>query len=141
MGMSGDGDVKLARLQATLRRAGDRGPPAAAERCAREVTPLLNGEYRRAEDPEGERWAPLKRSPERPLRGILAGLRVAQERNAVRVEVPHHAARFHQRGTRRMLARRILPGVAALPARWRDRLLPAARGAVLALLRQEKGTG
>jgi hypothetical protein len=115
-------------------------PARTAALAAPELTKRLQTEFRAGTDPYGQRWAPLRpstiakgrRPPPlsdtytlrngtnvRPRRSGRAGL-------ALTVGAPY--GRFHQSGTRHMVARRIAPQK-GLPAAWRAILVNASKRA------------
>lgn len=126
MALSGDfaGLGQLARNVERLARVPSRAAALAAPGIAREIA----GEFAAGRDPYGRAWAPLRPSTQargrrpppltdtgkmragvdvRPLPGAGIAITFADE-------IP---AYFHNRGTRKMVRREILP-VSAFPARW-----------------------
>ena len=124
---------KLERLQAVLAKL-DQLPRRVAEIAAPAITAELQKEFSRGQDPHGRKWkrlatgkashleesGRLRRSTRAaPLPGRRAGVRILfGSRSKI--------AAFHQVGTARMPARRILPDK-GMPASWAMALKRAHR--------------
>lgn len=119
-GISGDFG-KLDALIGRLRRTAREVHQAAAEAAAPVVERQIAQAFSSATSPDGEPWAALRDgSGRKPLQGLAGDYVVYAFRGQVRVIFGKRYARFHQSGTRKMVARRFLPkGAARLPEGWR----------------------
>jgi hypothetical protein len=135
-GLSGD-FRKLALLKANLANLA-RVPSQAAREASTEINQLIQQEFDDGRDPYGKAWAPLRpatlatgRTPPpltksgkmrsgtlaKPLQGIGIGLSLP---------FPGY---FHQRGTRRMRARPVLP-YGGMPRAWSNAIRNATARAL-----------
>ena len=158
MPIRGDFD-KLQALQRGLAIAGERGARACAEKAADEALKLARGQVRRAEDPDGNAWAPLvqrvtnreairqqrqvdrgitPRAGRKPLATVGSDATAAVDGSTAHVELPHKGARFANTGTRREAQRQIVP-IAGLPMpdRWRRRILSRTTFIIWRLIKQQ----
>lgn len=139
MPLTGDFDP-LRQLQADMERVSREGADYAAARCAKEVEKMTRGQFRRAQSPDGEPWAPRKADGKKALRTGAEALVVSLEGRRITASFPSkpHLI-FHERGTRRMVARVIvpLPGQ-PLPERWQRRINGAGRWAVYHILKKQR---
>lgn len=97
--------------------------------AANEARSLVATEFRSATDPTGKPWAPLKRRRRgqqrrgKPLNGITGRFArsfvVLPSVHGFTVSTPREHARFHQSGTRKMVARQIVPSGGQLTDKWR----------------------
>ena len=110
----------LALVRANLARLA-RVPAQAAQSVARGLTAELQRQFAEGHDPYDRAWKPKKSGKGRTLvrSGSLAGSAVARPMAGAGVRIgpfPSYAS-FHQTGTKKMVARPILP-YGGLPARW-----------------------
>lgn len=102
-------------------------PAQASREVAKELTTLLQQEFKQGTDPYGKRWAPLKPStlksgrhpPPLTATGALRdGTKATPMVGAgVQIEVGEPYGVFHQYGTYKMAARPILPS-GVMPKAW-----------------------
>ena len=103
-------------------------PSRIAAKVSERLTDLLFEEFEEEHDPYGAAWAPLlpqtvkrKRGDDRILRrtDALSIETVAHPRGGAGIEISSlDYGRFHQTGTRHMVARPVLPGGDELPDSW-----------------------
>lgn len=139
MGLTGDFG-KLEELQEAMRRAGSEGAAYAARRAGKEVEKMARGQFRRAESPEGQPWAPRKADGAKPLASLVAALVVRVEGSRVTASFPSkpHAA-YHEHGTRTVPKREFLPPLdKPLPERWQRRINGAVRWAMYHVIKRQK---
>lgn len=80
-------------------------------------------EFREERDPYGKPWRPKKRPDGRGILRGKTGRLIKFRKGSVsqrgyRVDAGANYFSYHQRGTKRMVARRMLPTGTRLPARW-----------------------
>lgn len=99
------------------------------ENLGEEAIELVKEGFENERDPYGKPWAKLKRRTGRILQdtGRLKGSynRVYANRTGFKIATGVKYAQYHQRGTARMVARRMVPN-ATLPAEWRKRFVEVA---------------
>lgn len=114
----------LERWERSLGRIGD---PRTAFEIADEMADVALGlvaqNFANQADPFGNRWAPKKRPDGRPiLRGetnrLVQWRKAFVNQHGYRVTSAAPYARYHQTGTRRMVARRMVPTGNRLPSLW-----------------------
>lgn len=122
----------LGLLRANLNRLA-RVPAAVATEGSKEIAKRIEKEFATGRDPYGAAWKPLAVSTRRRGRRPPPLSDTREMRKGVRVKPMPHAgigitftnkpavAGLHQRGARRMPARKILPA-AGFPAAWRAAL-------------------
>lgn len=119
----------------------DQIPAQASREAAREIKKLIDREFREGVDPLGRRWAPLATGELSFLfdTGKLFGSVTVRPRAGagIQVTVDVQYASYHQTGTRRMPARKILPE-AKLPRSWELAIEKAVENSVR---RKFAGTG
>ena len=142
-------DRYLGKLGALLERLSDV-PARTAALAAPQFTALLQDGFRAGTDPYGRAWAQLRPATLRkgrrppPLSDTYAlrnGTKVRPrpgQRAGLTLVVGANYARFHQTGTRLMVARHILPQK-GMPASWRAVLQASARKAGQAALVGARG--
>lgn len=139
MPVTGDFE-KLAKLREALARAGRPGAMAAAERAAKEVDKMMRGQFRRAEEPQGNAWAPRKKDGKKAYRNFKDRIPVRIIGTVTKVEMPQPFS-FAQTGTRHMITRPFVPKeqrIEDLPERWRRRIYGSALWAVYRELKRQK---
>lgn len=99
---------------------------------------LVAEEFSRESDPYFRRWAPKKKPDGRPiLRGetnrLVTWRKAFVNQHGYRVESTAPYSRYHQSGTKRMVARKMVPD-RNLPPRWSSELRGAALARVHRLL-------
>lgn len=121
MSLTGD-FAKLQTMIAAFEEAGASDfTGALGKNLAAETISLVQREFRSQSDPYGAAWAPLKArsgmilSDTGHLRGSVT---VAGSSTEVRVVIGASYGAYHQRGTRRMPARPILPREGDIPSAW-----------------------
>lgn len=130
-GFTGD----FAKLDRWIKRLD--GAPKVLEIAARnmsdEALVLVADGFRRETDPYGDAWKKLKVRRGKILQdtGRLRASwhRVRVSRSGFRIAAGATYAKFHQDGTRRMVARMMVPRSGRLPKRWRDAMTEAAEEA------------
>lgn len=114
---------KLARWERNLGRIAD---PGVAFQIADAMTDVALGlvaeEFGHEQDPFGNRWAPKKKDDGRPiLRGetnrLVSWRKAFVNQHGYRIASKAPYAKYHQYGTRKMVARPMVPN-RRLPARW-----------------------
>lgn len=100
---------------------------------------LVAQEFGRESDPWGNRWAPKKKPDGRPiLRGetnrLVSWRKAFVNQHGYRIESRAPYSRYHQTGTRKMVARKMVPD-GRLPPRWASELRGAAIERVNRLLK------
>lgn len=120
-------EVSLGGFDALIKAAEGIDGPAQIRREAEAAAPAVEAQYQigfeREEDPMGNGWAPPARDYGHPLmrdtRRLQEGAEVTATNDGVRIVVDVPYAEYHQDGTDRMPARKIVPeGV--LSAEWAD---------------------
>jgi hypothetical protein len=101
---------------------------------------LIAEGFGREQDPFGNRWAPKKRPDGRAiLRGktnrLIQWRKAFVNQHGYRVTSTAPYARYHQSGTRRMVARRMAPTSNRLPAHWSSEFRGVFIGRMHALLK------
>lgn len=123
----GDLERVLGRLDALPRKVAEKAAPA--------ITKSLQQEFARGTDPYGRKWRKLATGKPSHLTEsgrLRRGTRAAPlpgRRAGVRILLGAKYAVFHQTGTRKMPARRILPQ-RGMPAEWSAAINRAMRDAV-----------
>jgi phage gpG-like protein len=125
---------KLRALVGQLADLGEGLPPELPRAMADEALSLVQMGFRTSSDPYGVPWAPPKGRAGQPLRdtGRLAGSftsKVTSDGFSVGSNVAY--APYHQGGTGRMAARKMVPDE-ALPASWEASLAEAGEEALVA---------
>lgn len=133
MGIRGDFG-KLDRFINTLERLGDnRTLEKLSKNLCEEALSLTAQGFRDQADPYGSKWRGKKRPDGR---AILVGKTARLRRSWHRVRVDSRGFRiatgvtygsYHQLGTSRMVARKMVPDPGALPPKWRHAMNQAAR--------------
>lgn len=99
------------------------------ENLAEEGIDLIKEGFEKETDPYGRKWAPLKRRKGRILQKTArmknSYHREYANRTGFKIGAGVNYAKHHQHGTRRMVARRMVPN-ANLPAVWRQRFVEVA---------------
>ncbi len=129
----------LEKLIAGLEDLADHGMRDIAAELEGELQQVVDDQYAEGKGPNGETWAPLKRSG-RPshLQDTLA---MSGESKAVRgvsgvtVRIPR-PANFHQDGTSRMEARKLVPEDGTLPGRWGEAARDVAVTVIVGALKE-----
>lgn len=130
-------DKKLAALEATAFAA-------AKEQVMLSIEALIQEQFHTSTDPRGQRWAPRTRSYPWELlfktARMFGAFLVTDEGGRLRIENTAPYARFHQDGTRKMVARKILPDRYLSP-KWRAELRRVTNEALLAAGKAVPTTG
>jgi hypothetical protein len=115
-------------------------PSQASKQVATELTQELQLQFADGKDPYGKLWAPLKPStlkkgrhpPPLTDKGALkSGTRaIAMQGVGVQIELGEAYGFFHQKGTIKMVARRILPA-GGMPKTWSVIIKNATQAAIL----------
>jgi len=129
-------DVETSGLDAMIQAAEQVDSPVQIRREAEASVSMVESLYQlgfeREEAPDGSQWAEPKHDYGHPLmrdrRELQNGAEVTAESDGVRIAVDVSHARFHQEGTSKMEARKIVPG-GELGERW-DRQIGIARSSV-----------
>lgn len=113
--------LALERLIAGLEQLATSGVDGVAAELEPEFQQVVDDQYAEGRGPDGATWAPLKRSG-RPshLQDTLAmsgASRALKGVKGITVTIPR-PANFHQSGTERMEARKLVPDGEPLPGRW-----------------------
>jgi phage gpG-like protein len=134
-GIFGGGFDSLKRWQRRLESA-PKVLEVVAKNMAEEAMSLVGQGFQDEEDPYGKAWDALKRRKGRILQDTG---RLRSSWHVKRIDTTGFTiaagvkyARFHQDGTRRMLARRMVPDAGNLPAKWRAQMTEAASEALVA---------
>jgi hypothetical protein len=111
----------LERLIAGLEQLAESGVQDITAELEPEIQEVVDDQYAEGRGPEGETWAPLKRSG-RPSHlqdtgDMSAASRALRGVKGVTVTIPS-PAQFHQGGTSRMVPRKLVPDGEPLPRRW-----------------------
>lgn len=124
-----DGFAQLSRLIASLDTLAADGATEVSEAAAKGLNEVVQAEYEQGKGPDGQAWANkadgtpshLKKSGDmRRDTQVLPGVK------GVTVRVPRPGG-FHQAGTDRMQARKLVPDGEPLPASWEKSLEEATR--------------
>lgn len=131
--------AKLGRLISKLEQAG-RGDALKelSRNLAEEAIELVREGFSKEQDPYGAAWAPLKVRSGRILQDtgqLRSSFKVSRvSASGFRVSASKAYAAYHQSGTARMVARRMVPD-GSLPALWRAQFAAAARDFMRTFLR------
>jgi len=102
----------------------------AARNMADESLALVAQGFRSQTDPYGNAWENLKERKGKILQDTgrlrVSWHRVSASKAGFRIAAGATYARFHQEGTRRMVARMQVPRSGPLPKAWRDAMVEAA---------------
>lgn len=137
MGIKGD-TAKLRRIAKQGKSAfGSAGMQGLSRNLAEETVELVREGFDKERDPFGKRWAKLKYRSGRILQDtgrlrIFKPGSVTAKGFTVSSGAPY--GRYHQGGTRRIPARKMVPD-SGLPARWRTALVRVAKAYLKAKLR------
>lgn len=121
-------------IAAKLQRLADKGEDRIAERGAEAAQKRLDEQFARTEEPSGLRWKPKKRPNGKPTleeSGDMKGSAkaVPGPNGDILLYVSDEKAAWHQEGTEKMIARKMLPED-ELPPRWREPIDEAAHDAI-----------
>lgn len=121
--VSGD-FVSLEAFADKLARAGDEAIPHIAREVATEMENLSAEGFRKQADPYGAKWAPRKSGGGGAIlvqTGAMRGsLHSSASGNTASVGYGTGYATYHQNGTSRMVARKLVPDRGKLPPAWVD---------------------
>lgn len=113
--------AELARLIDNLENLAENGADAVAASLEPALQDVLEREYDDGKGPSGETWARLKQdgSPSHLQKtgAMRAGTQVVRGVKGVSVRIPSPGG-YHQDGTSRMEARRLVPDGEPLPPQW-----------------------
>lgn len=100
-----------------------------AKNMSEEALSLVADGFRREADPYSDAWAKLKVRQGKILQDtgrLKKWHRVELSPIGFRIAPTVDYAKYHQRGTSRMVARKMVPSGGVLPERWRRQMLEAA---------------
>jgi len=127
-GLTGD-FRKLAEFAGKLKRTDKVLTTVAKNMCEEALTLVADG-FQAETDPYGKAWAKLKVRQGKILqdKGRLKNSwhRVQVSAAGFRIAAGVDYATYHQSGTRRMVARRMVPDGGRLPQAWRAKMIAAA---------------
>lgn len=122
----------LALLKANIAKLA-KVPSQASKEAAKGIDTLLLSQFVAGRDPYGRAWKPKKRGGGSPLvrTGALAASARAKPASGSGIKLGPLVSygQFHQTGTRRMVARPILP-YGGLPAKWNTVIKKAVENAI-----------
>ncbi len=128
----------LAKLIAGLGSLAESGAEEVSVELEPAVQELLDNQYSEGRDPNGDTWAPLKRSG-RPSH-LQDTLEMSSNTRAVRgvrgvdIKIPSPAG-YHQDGTSRMAARELVPSGDVYPPAWEAALAETASAVIVQKLK------
>lgn len=116
----------LVRFAEVLRSAGDDALPTIAEQIAEEMVNLSAKGFKKKADPYGARWAPRVRTTKRNAgKNLLVATGVMRDSvsathtaTTATVQYGQSYAQFHQDGTSKMVARKLVPDEGRIPDTW-----------------------
>lgn len=131
--------AELAQLIANVATLADKGAAAIAASTEPAIKQVLEAEYEQGRGPDGEQWARLKRdgSPShlQDTGAMRANTNVVRGVRGVSVSIPKPGG-FHQSGTKRMAARKLVPDGEPLPPSWESAAHDAAASTITSILKK-----
>jgi hypothetical protein len=125
--------AQLAKLIGNLENLADKGADAVAEKLEPAINSVLQAEYEQGRGPNGETWAAKSDGSSSHLQdtgAMRAGTQAVRGVKGVSVKIPKPGG-FHQGGTSKMVARKLVPDGEPLPGEWRKAAEDAARSTIL----------
>lgn len=115
-----DGFAQLAKLIGNLEGLATNGPEAVSEALEPAIQRVIEAEYDQGKDPSGQAWAnKVDGTPSRLQKtgAMRAGTNAVRGVKGVTVRIPLPGG-FHQGGTVKMVARKLVPDGEPLPETW-----------------------
>jgi phage gpG-like protein len=101
---------------------------------AHEITMILDEQFKTSSDPWGKRWAPKKRDNGKPTLIDTSSMRrsffVSVSGTKIKIINSAEYSGYHQSGTSKMVARKMVPDTGAMPRKWEPRLRKVAKSGV-----------
>lgn len=126
-------DEALRRLEKAAKKfAGSSRKVADIRRdIASELVVIIDEQFRTSSDPWGGKWAPKKRDNGKPTLISTSNMRRGFFVSVVgpKIKIVNSAAYsgYHQSGTSKMVARKMVPDTGAMPRKWEPRLRKVAK--------------
>ena len=125
--------AQLARLIENLGGLAEKGTEAVAEKLEPAINQVIQAEYDQGKGPDGSTWAAKADGSASHLQktgAMRSGTEVVRGVKGVSVRVPKPGG-YHQGGTSRMPARKLVPDGEPLPPDWAKAAEEATRTVVL----------
>lgn len=125
--------AQLSRLIANLESIGDDGVAQVSDALEPAVQAVLESEYTEGKGPNGESWAVKADGTPSHLQksgAMRSGSKAIRGVSGVSVRIPKPGG-FHQSGTKRMSARKLVPDGEPLTGDWAKAAETAAHGVIV----------
>lgn len=123
----------LERLIGSIEQIAESGVDDIKAKAEASVQSVVESQYEQGVNPDGETWAPLKSGGASHLtksRAMRTASKAVRGVKGITVTIPKPGG-FHQSGTGRMPARKLVPSGDSLPPAWDAAVADAARAVVI----------